>query len=120
MKTVNKFVVVVLAATADGCDQRRRVRPNPTGSSGGGTQTRPRLAARNPEPGQTSAPSSEAKSAAPVDSDEPANDQPTKSSDAKSLDSALLTDTGGAKDATSGSTSTAASLPADVPGRYSQ
>jgi polysaccharide export outer membrane protein len=115
MKTVNKFVVVVLAATVMVATSAVAFAQNPTGSSGGGTQTRPRLAARNPEPGQTSAPSSEVKSAAPVDSDEPANDQPTKSSDAKSLDSALLTDTGGAKDATSGSTSSAASLPADVP-----
>jgi polysaccharide export outer membrane protein len=116
MKTLNKFLVVALAATVMVSTNAVAFAQNPTvdrGSGGGnGNQTRPRLAAKNPEPAQTSTPG--AKSAATVDGDAPGNDQQSaKGSDPKNLESVLLADPSDPKDATVGPATPAGSLPAD-------
>jgi polysaccharide export outer membrane protein len=117
MKTVNKFLVVLLAATVMVSTNAVAFAQNPTGGSGNGNQTRPRLASKNPEPAQPNAPSSAAKSSAPAADDVLTSDeQPAKKSDAKNLETVLLTDSGDANAGPSGPTTPAGSLPGDVPG----
>ncbi len=115
MKTLNKFAFALIAATVMASASAVAFAQEPTGAGSNGTQTRPRLAAKNPT-SQTSAPAASEQSSTPVDEDVIVSDeQPAKKSDPKTLDSVLLSGSGEAKDSTSGPTTPAASLPADVP-----
>lgn len=112
MKTLNKFVVSLIAATVMAAASAVAFAQEP--ASGNGNQTRPRLAAKNPAT-PTSAPATGAQSSTAVDDDVIVSDElPAKNSDAKTLDSVLLSGSGEAKDGTSGPT-TPPGLPADVP-----
>lgn len=113
MKTLNKFLFLLIAATVMVSASAVTFAQNPTGAGSNGNQTRPRLTAKNPA-SQTTAPADE--SATPVDEDVIVSDeQPAKKSDPKTLDSVLLSGSGEVKDGASGPTTPASSLPADVP-----
>jgi polysaccharide export outer membrane protein len=114
MKTLNKFVIALLAATVMVAASAVAFGQEPAAAGSNGTQTRPRLTAKNPAP-QPSALGTGAQSSTPVDDEVITGDeQPAKKSDAKSLDSLLLSDSSAPKVGTIGPTAPA-SLPADVP-----
>jgi polysaccharide export outer membrane protein len=116
MKTLNKFAVSLAGATVMAAASAVAFAQNPADNPGSnGTQTRPRVAAKNPA-SQPSAPANGAQSSTPIDDEVIVSDeQPEKKSDTKSLDSVLLSDSSAPKDGTVGP-ATRASLPADVPG----
>ena len=112
MKTLNKFVVSLVAATVMAAASAVAFAQEP--ASGSGNQTRPRLTAKNPA-SQPTTPATGAQSSTAVDDEVIVSDeQPPKKSDAKSLDSVLLSESSGTKDGTVGP-ATPSSLPADVP-----
>lgn len=114
MKTLNKFVVLLLAAAVMVFASAVAFAQNPTGAGSNGTQTRPRLAARTPA-SPTSAPATDDQSSTPVDDDVVVSDeQPAKKPDPKNAETGSSTEPSNAKDGAVGPT-TPATLPADVP-----
>jgi protein involved in polysaccharide export with SLBB domain len=114
MKTLNKFLFALIAATVMVSAGAVALAQNPAGSGAEGNQTRPRLAAKNPA-SQPGAPATGAQSPTPVDDDVIISDeQPAKKPDAKNLETGLSAEPTNAKDGAVGPTASA-SLPADVP-----
>lgn len=116
MKTVNKFLLGLVTATVIVSASAAALAQSPTGAGGSGNQTRPRIAAKNPEPAQPDTTGQSSRPATATDDDVITTDeQPAKKSDAQNLETVLLADSNDAKDNSAGSTRPA-SLPADVPG----